>query len=88
MTTERTAGLSLIFRLELTNTSITFGKVAHIIGEEYGDIIGVDVVHVDKDIAIATSTSTCLTADTATKSASTWKRKRASMSSTCPTAPN
>lgn len=52
MTTIRTAGLSLIFRLELTNNSTTFGKVAHIIGEENGDIIGVDVVHVDKDIAI------------------------------------
>jgi malate dehydrogenase (oxaloacetate-decarboxylating) len=52
MVQERQAGLSLIYRLELTNNSSTFGKVAHHIGEENGDIIGVDVVHVDKDIAI------------------------------------
>jgi malate dehydrogenase (oxaloacetate-decarboxylating) len=52
MTKERTAGLSLIYRLELKNNSATFGKVAHIIGEEGGDIIGVDVVHVEKEVAI------------------------------------
>ena len=52
MATERQAGLSLIYRLELTNNSSTFGKVAHHIGEENGDIIGVDVVHVEKDTAI------------------------------------
>lgn len=52
MATERTAGLSLIFRLELQNNSATFGKVAQHIGEEGGDIVGVDVVHVDKDTAI------------------------------------
>ena len=52
MTKERSAGLSLIYRLELKNNSATFGKVAHHIGEENGDIIGVDVVHVDKDVAI------------------------------------
>ena len=52
MMKERSAGLSLIYRLELKNNSATFGKVAHHIGEENGDIIGVDVVHVDKDVAI------------------------------------
>ena len=52
MSTERSAGLSLIYRLELKNNSATFGKVAHHIGEENGDIVGVDLVHVDKDVAI------------------------------------
>ncbi|ARU60943.1 NAD-dependent malic enzyme [Tumebacillus avium] len=52
MANERTAGLSLIYRLELQNSSITFGKVAQIIGEEGGDIIGVDVVQVGKDQSI------------------------------------
>ncbi|MGZ4032942.1 MAG: malic enzyme-like NAD(P)-binding protein, partial [Tumebacillaceae bacterium] len=52
MSNERKAALSLIFRLELHNNSATFGRVAQIIGEEGGDIIGVDVVHVEKDIAI------------------------------------
>ncbi|MFD2170748.1 NAD-dependent malic enzyme [Tumebacillus lipolyticus] len=52
MANEKMAGLSLIYRLELQNSSITFGKVAQIIGEEGGDIIGVDVVHVDKNLVI------------------------------------
>jgi malate dehydrogenase (oxaloacetate-decarboxylating) len=52
MANERKAALSLIFRLELSNNSATFGRVAAIIGAEGGDIMGVDVVHVDKDVAI------------------------------------
>ncbi|PWK07957.1 NAD-dependent malic enzyme [Tumebacillus permanentifrigoris] len=52
MASERTAGLSLIYRLELKNSSHIFGLVAHHIGEEDGDIIGVDVVHVERDIVV------------------------------------
>ncbi|MDB5084851.1 MAG: NAD-dependent malic enzyme [Bacilli bacterium] len=46
------AGLSLIFRLELLNSSSTFGQLASLIGESGGDIIAVDVIHVTKETVI------------------------------------
>lgn len=49
MAIQHTAGLSLIFRLELENTSTTFGQLASTIGESGGDIVAVDVISVQKD---------------------------------------
>jgi malate dehydrogenase (oxaloacetate-decarboxylating) len=49
---QHNVGLSLIFRLELENSSTTFGKLASIIGEAGGDIIAVDVIRVSKETVI------------------------------------
>lgn len=49
MAIQHTTGLSLIFRLELENTSTTFGQLASTIGESGGDIVAVDVISVQKD---------------------------------------
>ncbi|MFC4768513.1 NAD-dependent malic enzyme [Effusibacillus consociatus] len=52
MALQHNVGLSLIFRLELENSSTTFGKLASIIGEAGGDIIAVDVIRVSKETVI------------------------------------
>ncbi len=52
MALQHNLGLSLIFRLELENSSATFGKLAAIIGETGGDIIAVDVIRVSKETVI------------------------------------
>ncbi len=43
------AGNSLVFRLELENSVATFAKVATIVGQAGGDIIGVDVIRSTKE---------------------------------------
>jgi malate dehydrogenase (oxaloacetate-decarboxylating) len=60
MAIQHSSGLSLIFRLELENSSTTFGKLASIIGEAGGDIIAVDVISVAKDTVIRDITVTVL----------------------------
>ncbi|GAX88699.1 NAD-dependent malic enzyme [Effusibacillus lacus] len=52
MALQHNVGLSLIFRLEIENSSTTFGKLASIIGEAGGDIIAVDVISVSKETVI------------------------------------
>jgi malate dehydrogenase (oxaloacetate-decarboxylating) len=47
-----TAGSSIIFRLELDNKATAFGKLAGVISEAGGDIIAVDMIHIEKNKVI------------------------------------
>lgn len=49
---QHSAGTSLILRLELENSSSTYGKLAKTIGEAGGDIVAVDVIQVTKTTAL------------------------------------
>ncbi|SFV00095.1 NAD-dependent malic enzyme [Alicyclobacillus macrosporangiidus] len=51
MAIQQTNGLSLILRLKIS-TDAAFSQVATAIGEAGGDIIAVDVIHVEKDYVI------------------------------------
>ncbi len=46
------AGISLVFRLELEISVATFAKVATIVGQAGGDIIGVDVIRSNKETMV------------------------------------
>ena len=52
MAMQRSAGASIIVRLELTNLPAIFGQVARTIGESGGDIVAVDVIRVTKQTAL------------------------------------
>lgn len=52
MEVQHAASISLIFRLELSNSATTFAKVASLVGEAGGDIIAVDVIRVNKETMI------------------------------------
>ncbi|TDY51090.1 malate dehydrogenase (oxaloacetate-decarboxylating) [Alicyclobacillus sacchari] len=45
-------GISLIYRLELTNQGTTFAKVASLVGDAGGDIAAVDVIRVTPDMVV------------------------------------
>ncbi len=46
------SGISLVFRLELETPNASFSKVASLVGETGGDIIGVDVIRSTKDTMV------------------------------------
>lgn len=52
MAVQPTAGLSLILRLELQNSTATFGRLASTIGEAGGDIIAVDLISAGKETVV------------------------------------
>jgi malate dehydrogenase (oxaloacetate-decarboxylating) len=54
MITERVgySGKSFIFRLEISNQDLGFGKVASAVSEAGGDIVAMDIIHSGKDVTI------------------------------------
>ncbi len=60
-------GISLVFRLELDTPVATFAKVASLVGETGGDIIGVDVIRSTKDTMVRDVTINVANRDHGTK---------------------
>jgi malate dehydrogenase (oxaloacetate-decarboxylating) len=46
------SGKSFIFRLEISNQDLGFGKVASTVSEAGGDIVAMDIIHSGKDVTI------------------------------------
>jgi malate dehydrogenase (oxaloacetate-decarboxylating) len=61
------AGISLVFRLELDTPVTSFAKVASLVGEAGGDIIGVDVIRSTKDTMVRDVTINVANRDHGTK---------------------
>lgn len=61
------AGISLVFRLELETPVTSFAKVASLVGEAGGDIIGVDVIRSTKDTMVRDVTINVANRDHGTK---------------------